>query len=199
MHLLLISGFLGSGKTTLIIRLAQVASRNGSRVAVVVNEIGEIGIDDQVMRQVGLNAWELLGGCICCTLAGDLVKTLESLDADYVPDLAVVEASGAANPRTVLSALPYYRGKPLDSIRTLTVVDPLRLPMLLETLTPLVTSQIEQADVVVVNKTDLASAEGTEAARQAVIDINPRARVHCLSMKSELGGTLLAEVLPWQS
>lgn len=194
---MLVAGFLGSGKTTLIIRLAQVASRNGSRVAVVVNEIGEIGIDDQVTRQVGLNVWELLGGCICCTLSGDLVKTLESLDADYAPDLAIVEASGAANPRTVLSALPYYRGRPLDSMRTLTVVDPLRLRMLLETLTPLVTSQIEQADIVVVNKIDLASAEETEAARQAVVGVNPRARVHCLTMRSELGATLLAEVLPW--
>ncbi|MGQ9675085.1 MAG: CobW family GTP-binding protein [Chloroflexota bacterium] len=197
MHLLLISGFLGSGKTTLIIRLAQVAGRNGSRVAVVVNEIGEIGIDDQVMRQVGLNVWELLGGCICCTLSGDLVKTLESLDADYAPDLAIVEASGAANPRTVLSALPYYRGRPLDSMRTLTVVDPLRLRMLLETLTPLVTSQIEQADIVVVSKTDQASTEETEAARQAVVDINPRVRIRCLSAKSEPEATFLTEVLPW--
>lgn len=199
MHLLLISGFLGTGKTTLIVKLARAAGRAGSRVAVVVNEIGEVGIDDQVMRQVGLNVWELLGGCICCTLSGDLVKTLELLDADYAPSLVIVEASGAANPRTVLSALPYYRGKPLDSVRTATLVDPLRLPMLLETLTPLVTSQIDQADIVVVNKIDLAPAEETEAACLAVAGINPRARVHCLSAKSEPESNFLTEVLPWLS
>ena len=81
MHLLLISGFLGSGKTTLIIKLAQAATEAGRKTAILVNEIGQIGLDDQLMRQLDLDVYELLGGCICCTLSSGLVAALEKLDA----------------------------------------------------------------------------------------------------------------------
>jgi hypothetical protein len=104
MHLLLVTGFLGSGKTTLIIPLAKSVVQLKRRVAILVNEIGEIGIDNQLMRQLDLNVWELLAGCICCTLSGDLVTTLQKLDADYAPDLVIVEPSGAHPGRNVLTA-----------------------------------------------------------------------------------------------
>ena len=83
----------GSGKTTLIIRLADALARKQRRVAVVVNEVGEIGIDNQLMRSVGLDVWELSSGCICCSLAGDLLQTLEQLAADHAPEIVIVEAS----------------------------------------------------------------------------------------------------------
>jgi uroporphyrinogen-III decarboxylase len=81
MRLLLFTGFLGSGKTTLVIRLARFAVEHGQKVAILVNEIGEVGIDNQLMRRLDLNVWELLGGCICCTLSADLVSTLQELPA----------------------------------------------------------------------------------------------------------------------
>ncbi|MCL5952374.1 MAG: cobalamin biosynthesis protein CobW, partial [Chloroflexi bacterium] len=81
MHLLLFAGFLGSGKTSLIIPLAKAVVKSERRAAIVVNEIGEIGIDNQLMRQLDLNVWELVAGCICCTLSADLVTTLQKLDA----------------------------------------------------------------------------------------------------------------------
>jgi G3E family GTPase len=96
MHLLLIAGFLGSGKTTLTINLSRAAVARGQRVAILVNEIGEIGIDNQLMRQLELNVWELFGGCICCSLSGDLVSSLQKLDSSYNPDLVILEPSGAA-------------------------------------------------------------------------------------------------------
>ncbi len=64
MRLLMVTGFLGSGKTTLVIKLVQAAITQGQRVAILVNEIGEVGIDDQLMRQLGLNVWEMVNGCI---------------------------------------------------------------------------------------------------------------------------------------
>ena len=78
-----------------------------------VNEIGEIGIDNQFMRQLDLDVWELFNGCICCTLTADLVTTLQRLDAAYAPDLVIVEPAGAADPKNLLRALPYYHGRPL--------------------------------------------------------------------------------------
>ena len=105
MHLLTISGFLGSGKTTLIIKLAKAATRKGLRVAILVNEVGEIGIDDQLLRQLDMNVYELLSGCICCSLATDLPGTLQKLAQDFKPDLVLLEPSGVADLEKVLSAL----------------------------------------------------------------------------------------------
>lgn len=136
MHLLLVAGFLGSGKTTFTINLAQAAVEAGHRVAILVNEIGEIGIDDQLMRQLDLNVWEMVNGCICCTLSGELVTTLQMLDTDHSPHLVLVEPSGAAEPGNILKTLPLYRGRPLESVRSVVLLDPLRLHMLFEVLTP---------------------------------------------------------------
>ncbi len=193
MHLLLFSGFLGSGKTTLIISLSKAVVHSRRRVAIIVNEIGEIGIDNQLMRQLDLNVWELVAGCICCTLSSDLVSTLQKLDSDYSPDLVIVEPSGTAEPRNMLAALPYYRGRPLSSVRTASVLDPLRLPMLMEVLTPLLTSQIQHADLIIITKTDIASPAEIEFARQKAHAINPDARIieGCLEVE------LISELLPW--
>jgi len=165
---------LGSGKTTLVIQLARAAVESGQRVAILVNEIGEIGIDDQLMRQLGLNVWELLGGCICCTLAGDLVTSLHRLDEEYHPDLVLLEPSGAADPAGVLAALPYYRGTPLQCIRKIAVLDPLRLADLYEVVAPLITTQIQQADLVVITKGDLATAAEIAGVRRIAREINPQ-------------------------
>jgi G3E family GTPase len=159
MNLLLFSGFLGSGKTTLVIKLAKYVVEQGIKVVILVNEIGEVGIDNQLMRQLDLNVWELLNGCICCTLSADLVTTLQQLDSDYAPDLVIVEPSGAADPKSILMALPYYKGTPLESIFTISVLDPLRLEILIEVMTPLIVSQIGHADLVLVTKCDQAKLE----------------------------------------
>ena len=197
-HLLLFSGFLGSGKTTVIVPLAKAVAASGRRVAVVVNEIGEIGIDNQFMRHLGLSVRELVAGCMCCTLAGDLIKTLEKLDTEYAPDIALIEASGAADPKSVLSALPYYHGKGFSDARVTTLVDPLRLPMLMEIMTPLITSQIRHADVAIISKADMATKEEIEFARTTIGEINPNAP--CLVFGK--GGAsereeLASELLPW--
>lgn len=196
MRLLLFSGFLGSGKTSLVIKLAQFAVEQGKKVAILVNEIGEVGIDNQLMRQLDLNVWELLNGCICCTLSADLVSTLQQLDTDYSPDLVIVEPSGAADPRSILSALPYYIGKPLESMQTVSVLDPLRLEMLIEVLTPLIVSQIQHADLVLVSKCDQAKPEEIEFAHQVTGEHNPNAKVIDFSKDSSLN-ILVKELAPW--
>jgi G3E family GTPase len=197
MHLLLFTGFLGSGKTSFIIPLAKAVAKAKRRAAIIVNEIGEIGIDNQLMRQLDLNVWELLNGCICCTLSSDLVSTIQKLDAGYSPDLVIVESSGAADPNNVLSALPYYRGRPLQSMNTVSILDPLRLQMLIEVMTPLITSQIQHADLVIVNKIDLASKDEVDFACRTVQEINPEARVRCTHAQQRLEPALMSELAPW--
>lgn len=195
MHLLLIAGFLGSGKTTLIIELAKAARTRGRRVAILVNEIGEIGIDDQLMRQLSLNVWELVSGCICCTLSGDLVNTLQMLDRDYQPDLVLLEPSGVAEPGNILKLLAHYRGRPLAGVRSITLIDPLRMSLLYEVLTPLITAQIQSADALIITKSDAASGDELAYARQVAHKLNPSAKVRSASVKERLEPELIEELL----
>ena len=98
MRLLLFAGFLGSGKTTLIISIARQATEAGRRLCVIVNEIGEVGIDGEVLRVGDLEVKEITAGCICCQIGVDLVRTLRELEEGFRPDLVIIEASGIATP-----------------------------------------------------------------------------------------------------
>jgi len=95
---LVVSGFLGSGKTTLVRRLLDEAVRTGVRVALVSNELGELGIDRALLGQGGEAYVELEGGCVCCELSDDLIETLQTLWEEVRPDRIVIETSGVALP-----------------------------------------------------------------------------------------------------
>ncbi len=95
---LVLSGFLGSGKTTVVQRLLADAAERGIRVALISNELGELGIDRALLGQGGESYVELEGGCVCCELSDDLLETLVALHRDVDPDRFVIETSGVALP-----------------------------------------------------------------------------------------------------
>jgi G3E family GTPase len=196
---LIITGFLGSGKTTLVRRLAELANKKGQKVAILVNEIGDIGIDDQFMRRLGLNVWELLGGCICCSLAGDLPGTLLKVQEDFSPDLILVEPTGAADPRNLTKALDGYHGRPWKSLIRAALLDPLRIEMLMEVVTPLITATAQQADLILITKADKASEGELAYALEVARDINPEAPLHKISAKRGISSEVVRGLLPWMS
>ena len=113
-----ITGFLGSGKTTLIRHLMQ--NPNGKRLAVVVNEFGDVGVDGDILKSCAIpdcpaeNIMELANGCICCTVADDFIPTIEALmKLDPQPDHILIETSGLALPKPLLKAFdwPNIRSK----------------------------------------------------------------------------------------
>ncbi|MHB1344187.1 MAG: CobW family GTP-binding protein [Thermoleophilia bacterium] len=181
MNVLVFAGFLGSGKTTLILALATQLAAAGRRTCFIVNEVGEVGIDQQVMRDGGLEVYEITAGCICCQLTIDLVTTLKEIGGRFQPDVVIVEASGVATPAGILGALSHYTGPPLAGIRTVTVVDPTRIEPLLAVMTPLIESQIQGADEIVITKADEATPDEVEVARQAAKRLRPEAPVHVVS------------------
>jgi G3E family GTPase len=158
MKVIIIAGFLGSGKTTLLLQMAKLFLSASKKTAIIENELGEIGVDGDYLELEGLKVKQLLGGCICCTLSSGLVETIESLNRNYNPETVILEATGAADPKDIAISLGLCRFK-MQGIKVITVVDARRYEMLMKMMTPLLSSQIKAADVIVINKTDSVESE----------------------------------------
>lgn len=194
MKIVLIAGYLGSGKTTLIIALSRQLAGQGTKIAILVNDVGAIPVDGAVMQEYGLTVKDIGGGCICCQVAGNLMKTLETLAASVRPDLVIIEPTGIAVPdairQTVLLSARKY---PMEVGHTIVLFDTSRAAKLLtyDTLKRLVSLQIRDATIIGLSKSDLVTTEELEAATRAVHEINEVAEVIRISTVSEEGLTLL--------
>jgi len=191
MKLLIIAGFLGSGKTTLLLQVAERLVATSLEIAIIENEMGEVGVDGGYLSLEGLHVQELLGGCICCTLSSSLIGTLKKVQDLFQPDLVLLEATGAARPADITKTLREY-GSDVGAIQVITLVDPNRHEMLMEVMTPLVTAQIEAADIVAVNKIDQVESEAVERTIQSARALNSRARILAISaeQRTQLGALM---------
>jgi G3E family GTPase len=168
-----ISGFLGSGKTTLLNRL--LAEPHGRRIAVIVNEFGEVGIDGSLVAG-GERFVELDNGCLCCVLNADLVELLGELGRRTDIDQVVVETTGVADPLPVGWAFtrPQLAGRfRLDAL--VTVADCLNLEAADES--PEGRRQLERADLLLMSKVDLAGSDREASVRARLAVLNPQAKV----------------------
>ncbi|WP_423055704.1 GTP-binding protein [Acetobacterium carbinolicum] len=104
---MLFTGFLGSGKTSLLLKCAEYLARNKKKCAIVINEIGEIGIDNLQMKKMGYDVWEIFGGCICCTMAISLEETIKQLMDKFKIEYILMEPSGAADPSALYQPLQH--------------------------------------------------------------------------------------------
>ena len=173
-----LTGYLGSGKTTLLNRI--LSEPHGKGYAVIVNEFGEIGIDNDLIVESDEEIYEMNNGCVCCTVRGDLIRVVEGLMRRPGRfDAIIVETTGLADPVPVAQTFfmdDDVRAKTrLDAVVAL--VDARHLPARLKDSRE-AEDQIAFADVVVLNKTDLVTPEELEAVERTVRAINPSARIH---------------------
>lgn len=192
MDLIVIAGFLGSGKTSLLLPLARRLSQAGSRLAVVENEVGKIGVDDQVLKAEGLRVREIYSGCVCCSLRGDLVQALLELERSWNPDVVLLEPSGVAGPDQVRDAFVGYGGN-LGCRLVIVVLDATRAPLLQSGYLPLVRRGVEAADVLVVNKCDAAAPGAADDLACWAHAIRPRVPVLAVSAQTGAGLEALSE------
>ena len=187
----LLFGFLGSGKTTLVRRI--LGERGGERpMAVIVNEFGDVGVDGDVIAGNSVDLVELTSGCLCCTLRGSLMSAVEELREKAAVEQIVVEATGVASPGDMLEDLNDSRiAHEIDVGPLVTVVDAPKFTRLQQMLGEFYEEQVENADVLVLNKIDLATQAELDEARAAVREINPDA----VLLFAEQGDTDLALLL----
>jgi G3E family GTPase len=172
-----LTGYLGAGKTTLLNRI--LSEPHGKRYAVIVNEFGEIGIDNDLVVGADEEVFEMNNGCICCTVRGDLIRVIEGLMKRKGRfDAIIVETTGLADPAPV--AQTFFVDEDVKAKTTLdavvTVVDAMHLPLRLKD-SKEAEEQIAFADVVLLNKTDLVSPAQLADVEHAIRHINPTARI----------------------
>jgi len=173
----ILTGFLGSGKTTLLNRI--LAANTGMRIAIIVNEIGAVGIDGGLIENTSDDEIvELTAGCICCTIRGDLLIGMQRiLERPAPPEYLIIETSGIADPLPVAQTmfLPYLRQiVRLDSI--ITVVDAEQFPRQLRS-SQMVGEQLEFANIVVLSKVDLVDAQTVQNVEATIREMNPFAPI----------------------
>ena len=192
---LILSGFLGSGKTTLLMQLvAHAHTKYGDdyKMAIIENEIGSASVDSSVIHDAGYSVTEMLAGCVCCTLAGELIPALRKLEAELAPNLVILEATGVALPTPMRDTLVTYGGYP---VRIVTLVDASRWERIRIPLHRILEGQVGPADIVCVNKVDLVSDEEVGATEQEVREMNATAPIIRVSAAQPIAADELAMIL----
>lgn len=174
---LVVSGFLGSGKTTVVRRLLEAAQAEGRRVAFVSNELGELGVDRALLGEGGEAFVELEGGCVCCELSDDLVDTLQTLYDRVRPHRIVVETSGVALPWD--TQLNFWREPVRDWIGDDMAVVVVNAEQVAEgrDLEGTFEDQVSSADLLVLNKIDLVDAATLVRVRETLRRIEHEAPI----------------------
>ncbi|MGE3536804.1 MAG: GTP-binding protein [Candidatus Tectimicrobiota bacterium] len=200
----LIAGFLGSGKTTLVNRI--LSTQHGQRIAVIVNEFGEVGIDGQLVVGVDDNVVQLSNGCLCCTVLGDLATTVYDLlerrrQADDIEPFSriVIEASGLASPGPAVQTLLADRHL-ATQCRVDGVITLVNAPHIVRQIAehPEASAQLGYADHIIVNHCDQCDTAAIRTAEEAIRTCNPHASMEKTS-HANVEITSLLQVRTWES
>jgi G3E family GTPase len=178
LKVIIIYGFLGAGKTTLIRHLLSQAAEPG-KIAVLVNDFGAVNVDGAVIAGQHLQVVPLASGCICCTLAGAFAPAVEELRSRWNPEWLLVEPTGVAAPYAMEAMLAEQRLALVAELAgVVAVVDAYRFLDYRPKLGEFYTAQVQHAGVVLLNKVDRATAEQLAQVKAAIAALNQAAQVH---------------------
>ena len=192
MKLIILGGFLGTGKTSVLMPVArQIVEAAGggdkTRVAIIENEIGQVGIDTAFTDGAGFTTTELFNGCVCCTLAASLMDSLAQLEKDVNPEWVILETTGLARPHDIAESVKRYYDENMNTAVCITV-DVNRWTRLKKVVGELLFEQVENADFVFLNKIDLADAQTIETVRDEIKGLT-KGEVFEISAYTDVPGT----------
>jgi G3E family GTPase len=185
MKIMIIGGFLGSGKTTTILKISRRFRDAGKRIAIIVNEIGEIGLDGDILTNPDIATEELTSGCICCTLRISMQYTLQTLEEEFKPDIVIIEPTGIAFPGQIRDEIETMGLSELSFAPIITLVDPGRFGTEAKEIPRFIETQIREAEILCINKIDVTPAEIVLSTEKMLLEINPEA--HILKFSAKLG------------
>lgn len=173
-----VSGFLGAGKTTLIQKFLRETFQ-GNKVALIENDFGEISVDAALLKTSGVQVKEINSGCICCSLQGDFVESIAKLVHDFHPDQIIIEPSGVGKLSDVAKACSNQRIHETTKVKAkITVVDAKCCKEYLDNFGEFYADQIENADTVLLSRTEALAADKIDEAYQLIRGLNPHAFVY---------------------
>ena len=174
----IISGFLGAGKTTLIKKLLKEAL-NGTKVVLIENEFGEIGIDGGFLKESGIEITEMNSGCICCSLVGDFETSLKEVMATYAPERILIEPSGVGKLSDVMRAIQNIADADdnMELNSAVTVVDVSKAKVYIKNFGEFFINQIENAGTIILSRTDKADQKKIEEAVALIRSHNEKATI----------------------
>lgn len=177
MYIDVINGLLGAGKTTFLLNILQQKTSD-EKVAVLVNEFGEIGIDGDLLSDKGADVVEMPNGCICCTLNADLRNQIRTIAENYHPDRLLIEPTGVATIKNLMSILRSLSlEKYIDDIRVIVVIDAGMFQEILSQNRGFVESQLEMAQIIIINKCDRVNKEELEQIQEFIRRVNTSGQV----------------------
>lgn len=197
MNILVLGGFLGSGKTTFLLKLAHYLTdrsnhQGSTKLAIIENEIGAVGIDSSILGSAGMQTRDLFAGCACCSLREELISTIREIREELDPETIIIESTGVGIPENIRQQIQEYLDIP---VYVIVLVDGSRWFRILPVAGELARAQLVGSDVVLINKADLLSAEDLKKARDVLTGELPGVKiVDCSSLSPELHRTVLPEI-----
>ncbi|WP_041611169.1 GTP-binding protein [Treponema primitia] len=179
MKVIIVGGFLGSGKTSIVLQMAQFfadkyRSDKKNSVVIIENEIGEVGIDDKVLKNAGYQVQDMFSGCVCCTMSGELLININRVIKDLHPEIIIMEATGVAYPKNIQDTLT--SDLHLDC-KICCIADAKRWQRLQKPLGEMIKNQLDGADEILINKIDLVDKESLKLTEKSIRDFNETADV----------------------
>ena len=203
MNILIVSGFLGAGKTTFIRALSKYTGRD---LAVFENEFGAASIDGEILKKETaageLNIWEMTEGCICCSMKGDFAASVLTIANTVNPEVLVIEPTGIGFLSNIIANLQQIEYEKIRLLKPVTIVDGLSVSRYSKEYESLYTDQISACGTVFVSKLESASPEEKARVRKQLLKLAPAAKVvteHYTTMSSEKWLGLLATALDGRS
>ena len=195
----IISGFLGAGKTTLIRKLIADALA-GTKVVLIENEFGEIGVDGGFLKEAGIEIREMNSGCICCSLVGDFNASLRQVMTTYAPERILIEPSGVGKLDDVMRAIEKTAAElpELQLNSAVTVVDAAKARVYFKNFGEFFVNQIENAGTILLTRTDKASQEKIDEAVALIREHNAKATIITTPL-TELNGKTVLETIEGKS
>lgn len=197
MKIIVLGGFLGSGKTSILIQLAKYIVSNSpeveNKVVIIENEIGEVSVDDKVLRSGGYEVTNMLSGCVCCTMSGELVISLHKIIKDFNPEFMIMEATGVAYPHNIREII--VQSMPNVNCNVVCVADAKRWMRLIRPMEMIMRDQLNNVDVILINKIDLVDNETLNNVEESIRTFNNSAQFFRISTAKNIDPTVFDAIL----